>query len=313
VSKTTDGGGAFDLVLRGLGTAVAQAVSRRAAFYTLWIGNNDVLTAVVQGRAVDGVTLTPVAAFRTAYAEIVTALRTTGGRLVVATIPDVTTIPYATTIPPVVVNPATGLPVLVSGSEVPLLGPTGPLPQGTLVTLAASSLLAQGVGIPTSLGGRGSPLPAEVILDQAEVAAIQDRVRAYNQAITEIAQANGATVLDLFAIYADFVAEGRNVGGINFTEDFLVGGLFGYDGIHPTELGYAILANHWLSALATAGAPNLPPVDLAPFIGLADAAGSAGVGAQSLSSRSPAPAAGAFEFTAEAYQQLRRLYPEFER
>ncbi|HEY6547412.1 MAG TPA: SGNH/GDSL hydrolase family protein, partial [Vicinamibacteria bacterium] len=92
VSRTTDGGGPFDLVLRGLGTAVAQAVALRAAAYTLWIGNNDVLTAVIQGRAIDGTTLTTAANFRTAYSQIVTAVRATGGKLVVATVPDVTTI-----------------------------------------------------------------------------------------------------------------------------------------------------------------------------------------------------------------------------
>ncbi|HEY6548131.1 MAG TPA: hypothetical protein VI589_09505, partial [Vicinamibacteria bacterium] len=219
------------------------------------------------------------------------------------------TIPFATTIPSVVVNPTTRQPVLVGGNPVPLLGPTGPLAPGTLVTLAASSLLAQGVGIPTSLGGRGTPLPAEVILDQSEVAVIQDRVRVNNQAIKDIAQANGAAVLDLNATYANFVANGRTVGGINFTEDFLTGGLFSYDGVHPSELGYAILTNEWIGALATAGVANLPVVDLAPFIGLDEAAGATGVGASSLS-HAPASAVGSpAEFTAEAYEQLLRLYP----
>ncbi|HEY5907381.1 MAG TPA: SGNH/GDSL hydrolase family protein [Vicinamibacteria bacterium] len=304
-TRTTDGGGAFDLVLRGLGTAPAQAVALRSAVYTLWIGNNDVLTAVVQGRAIDGTTLTPAGAFRSAYSQIVTALRSAGGNLVVATVPDVTAIPFATTIPPFVVNPATGLPVLVGGSQVPLIGPNGPLAPGTLVTLAASTLLAQGVGIPTSVGGRGTPLPGEVILDQGEVAAIQERVRVNNAAIREVAQANGATVLDLETIYAGFVQNGRTVGGINLTEEFLTGGLFSYDGIHPTELGYAILANEWIGALATAGAATLPPVDLAPFIGLADAAGTTGIGASS-TGRPRGPRA---EFTAEAYEQLLRLFP----
>jgi lysophospholipase L1-like esterase len=304
-SRTTDGGGAFDLVLRGLGPAPAQAVVLRAAVYTLWIGNNDVLTAVVQGRAIDGTTLTPVGAFRDAYTQIVTALRGGGARLVVATIPDVTAIPFATTIPSVVVNPTTGTPVLVGGNPVPLLGPTGPLAPGTLVTLAASSLLAQGVGIPTSVGGRGTPLPGEVILDQGEVAAIQERVRVFNQIIRDVAQANGATVLDLAAVYANFVENGKTVGGINFTEEFLTGGLFSYDGIHPTELGYAVLANEWIGALATAGIASLPVVDLAPFIGLADAAGSTGVGASQVRRAPKAPV----EFTLEAYQELLRLFP----
>ena len=43
------------------------------------------------------------------------------------------------------------------------------------------------------------------------------------------------------------------MGGVAITAEFLTGGLFGYDGIHPTDLGYAILANEWIAALATAG------------------------------------------------------------
>ena len=203
VTRVTDGGGPFDLVLRGLGTAVAQGVALRANLYTLWIGNNDVLSAVVRGTAVDGTTLTPAANFRSAYDQIVTAVRSTGGALIVATIPDVTAIPFATTIPPFVINPATRQPVLVGGNPVALLGPNGPLPPGALVTLGASSLLAQGVGIPTSVGGNGQPLPGEVILDQNEVAVIQERVRVNNQAIRDIASANGATVLDLNAIFTE--------------------------------------------------------------------------------------------------------------
>ncbi|HEY6547274.1 MAG TPA: hypothetical protein VI589_05185, partial [Vicinamibacteria bacterium] len=68
---------------------------------------------------------------------------------------------------------------------------------------------------------------------------------------------------------------------------------------------YAILANEWIAALATAGAATLPPVDLAPFIGLADAAGTTGIGASS-TGRPRGPRA---EFTAEAYEQLLRLFP----
>jgi lysophospholipase L1-like esterase len=304
LTKATDGGGPYDLVLRGLGTAAAQAAALRSSVYTLWIGNNDVLPAVVRGTAVDGVTLTPATAFRDAYNQIVASLRAAGGRLVVATIPDVTAIPFATTIPPYVVNPSTRQPVLIGGSPVPLIGPSGPLTSGTLVTLAASSLLAQGVGIPTSLGGTGAPLPGEVILDQAEVAIIQDRVRSNNQAIRDIAQANGATVLDLNAVFAELVENGRVVGGVTITSEFLTGGFFGYDGLHGTDLGNALLANDWIAALNGAGIASLPLVDLAPFLGLA-ASASAGE-ASFAAARASAPA---FEFTAEAYGQLLRLFP----
>jgi lysophospholipase L1-like esterase len=304
VSRTTDGGGPFDLVLRGLGTGLAQAVALRANLYTVWLGNNDVLTAVVRGTAVDGTTLTPTATFRTAYTEVVTALRATGATVIVATIPDVTKVPFVTTIPPFVINPATREPVLVGGSPVALIGPSGPLPPGAFVTLAASSLLAQGVGIPTSVGGSGTPLPAEVILDQGEVAVIQDRVQQNNQAIRDVATANGATVLDLNAVFEEFNEDGRVVGGVSITSQFLTGGAFGYDGIHPTDLGYAILANEWIGAINASGVADLPVVNLAPFLGLSSTA-SAGRSAVAAMTRTDR----AFEFSAEAYEQLLRFFP----
>ncbi len=82
-------------------------------------------------------------------------------------------LPFVTTIPPVLVNPATRQPVLINGQLVPLLGqgdaaypciPVPPdqgcgLPPGSRVTLPASQLLAQGIGIPVAAGGTGQPLP----------------------------------------------------------------------------------------------------------------------------------------------------------
>src|SRR5204862_2268242 len=93
LTRTTDQGGLHDLILRGLGTQVQQAVALHPTAITLWIGNNDVLGAALRGRAVDGVTLTPTATFRAVYGQIVTALKSTGAFIVAANLPDVTTIP----------------------------------------------------------------------------------------------------------------------------------------------------------------------------------------------------------------------------
>ena len=53
-------------------------------------------------------------------------------------------------------------------------------------------------------------------------------------------------------------------------------------------------------------------VDLAPFLGLDEAAGFTGVGASSVSSSKRAVGRDPAEFTAEAYEQLLRLYPAFD-
>src|SRR6266496_2323794 len=129
-------------------SAVDEANSLNPDLVGLWAGNNDVLGA--------------------ATSAIVNPPTSTGCLVAGFTVPDVAAIPFETTIPPVVVNPATRQPVLVGGQPVALLGPRTtatcstppcPLPPGTLVTLPASSLLAQGIGIPVALGGTGLPLP----------------------------------------------------------------------------------------------------------------------------------------------------------
>lgn len=298
-------GGLSQAILRGIGSQVEQARALNPTFVTLWIGNNDVLGAAVNGTAVEGVTLTPRPLFRQTYAGIVAALRASGRTIVAANLPDVTSIPFVTTIPPVVVNPTTRQPVIVNGATVPLIGPAGPLAPNTLVTLAASTFLARGVGIPVALGGTGLPLPANVLLDAGEVATIRQYVDDNNAAIREIADAAGIRVLDVNGILRDLKQNGRTIAGVRLTADFLTGGVFSYDGVHPTDLGYAVIANEWIAAINASGG-SLPPVDLTPFLGLSSRSAQAGTGA----SLSDVAGAGAWpEFSLEAWDQLRAIFP----
>ena len=288
-------GGSHDLVLRGLGTALNQGLALRPTVVTLWIGSNDVLGAAVSGRAIDGVTLTPAAVFRAAYQQIVAALKSTGAPIVAGNLPDVTSIPFVTALPRFVVNPATGQPVLVGGQRVAVLGPNGPLGEGSYVLLSASSLLAQGIGIPASAGGRGLALPDEVVLDANEVATVRDRVSANNQAIRDICAANAVPVVDFNGFLREMAGGGRSVGGVRVSSDFLTGGLFSYDGVHPTDLGYAIVANEWIRVINQNGG-QLPEVDLGPFLGV--------------SSRSQgAPTQAPPEFSREAWDALLSFFP----
>jgi lysophospholipase L1-like esterase len=300
----TDKGGYHDLVLRGQGSQVAQATALAPTFVTLWIGNNDVLGAVVRGRAVDGATLTPVEQFKSAYEQVVASLKATGASVIAANVPDVTTVPFATTLAPVVTDPLTGAPVIVNGRTVPLLGPTGPLPTGSLVTLAASTLLSQGIGVPAAQGGTGLPLPDDVVLDPAEVAAIRDRVAAFNQVIREACLAAGFGMLDVHAVLEELAGRGREVGGVTLTEDFLTGGVFSYDGVHLTDLGHALMANEWIAIINARGG-RVPPVDLAPFLGVV-AHGSA----QASTARAPAAARARYE--PAAYAALLRVFPRLD-
>ncbi|MCX6184051.1 MAG: G-D-S-L family lipolytic protein [Flavobacterium sp.] len=100
---------------------IEDAVVQNPTFFSLWIGNNDVLlyatsggTGVNQKDNLDPTTygnndITSPTVFASAYNELVNAMTANGAKGVVANIPYVTTIPYFTTVPynPVPLDAAT--------------------------------------------------------------------------------------------------------------------------------------------------------------------------------------------------------------
>ena len=178
-----------------------------------------------------------------------------------------TSIPFVTAIPFVVVNPQTQQPVLINGHPVPLIGPDGPLGPGDHVLLTASSLMAQGFGLPPGIpGSNGQPLPDGVVLNASETAAVTARVAAYNNVIRTVAAEKGAAVADVNAAFNDVVAHGIDIGGLEVTNAFLTGGLFSYDGVHPTALGYAVLANTFIDAINDSYGASIPHIAYTPFL-----------------------------------------------
>jgi len=174
----------------------------------------------------------------------------------------VTAIPFVTTVPPVVVNPATRQPVLINGQTVPLIGPNGPLAANDRVLLTAQAELAQGKGIPPPLGGTGQPLSNSVVLSAAEVQAIQTRADGFNSVIRAVAGERGAALFDVERFFDAVVSDGYDLGGVGFTAAFLTGGLFSYDGVHPTAMGYGIIADELVQAINAKYGSSIPRVKL---------------------------------------------------
>ena len=289
--------------------AVQQAdalIAPAAAGHTLatvWYGSNNTLGASTSGIVIDGVTLISQADFQESYQAILANLLPTS-RLVLVNIPDVTAIPFSSTIPTVLVDPTTREPVLIGGQPIPLLGPGDSefpctpvppdhgcaLPAGTLVNLPASSLIAQGVGIPVAAGGTGLPLPLGFIDGQGVPHPgvliypdahdlLHQRTVEYNSVIAAAAASAGATLVDANAILNRVALEGYDVGGIHLTTAFLTGGIFSYDGVHPSSIGYTIVADETIKAMNAQGTevfaePNFSDVLFTPNV---PATGSASV------------------------------------
>ncbi len=210
----------------------------------VWLGNNDTLLPAIFG---DVSLVTPVADFRRAYAEVMGRLAATGAMLVVANIPDVGVIPYFFSAEAV---------AGIAGLPLALIGPVLGLAEGDLVTPDALDLIG-----PILTGAIPGPLPPDTVLDAAERALLQARTRAFNKIIAAEAGRTGAVLVDVHALLDEASARGIVVGGQRLTTEFL-GGLFSLDGIHPTNTGYAIIANEFIHVMNRRLATGIPRVNV---------------------------------------------------
>mgnify|MGYP003591767509 CR=1 FL=1 len=273
----------IDLVLRGSGaTVLQQAASLKPTFFALGPIGNEVLGPATSGTVIDGVTLISKDAYAASYKTIVDTMKAAQGgtgKGFVMTIPDVTSLPYFTAVGPIIgVNPSTGAPIYV-------LGPTGcpsgvpacPVPAGTIVPLPLGSLMKVGYGIPCAVAPTlpkcNNPLPDNGdpatgipgLLYPSEVSLLKTRTGEFNAQISSLAQADGYKVFDAAAFLADLAKNGRSYGGITLTSSYLAGGIFSYDGVHPSATGYALLADEVVKFVNANYGTTIPHVDLSAY------------------------------------------------
>ncbi len=236
----------------GYGQALSQlgqAIQAQPTTIFLWIGNNDALIADITGTPSS---MTSVANFTTQYTALMTQLTTmTPAHLVIGNIPDVTAVPYLTPAALVLaeVSAQSGLPTSV------LSGILGIVP-GDLVNPTGTAQ------IPLILAGQQKgPITDAGVLSAAEVVTVQAQVVAFNQVIAQQAQGAGATLVDINALFKQITASGLTINGYTGTVAFL-GGFFALDGIHPTNTGYAVVANTYIDTMNSKIGTKIPDVAL---------------------------------------------------
>ena len=128
----------------------------------------------------------------------------------------------------------------------------------------------------------GVPHPGVVLYpDQIEL--LQQRTAEYNSVIADAAAASGATLVDANAILGRIAVEGYSIGGITLTTAFLTGGIFSYDGVHPSTIGYTVIADEIIKALNATGSdvyaqPNFSDALFTPDVPVTGAAGGVAAG-----------------------------------
>ena len=306
-------------------TILADAAAQDPTFFSLWIGNNDVLGYATSGGSGTNQTgnfnpatygpndITDPNVFANVYTALVDGMTANGAQGVVANLPYVTTIPFFTTVPhnPVPLNAATAAQLnagfsaynngllfaqsvgLLTADEVTRrtisftasttnrvvmvdsyltnLAAYG-IPsyrQATsedLVVLPARSFIGTVVGgNPAQINGVSVPLADNWILSKDEILEVKTATDAYNATIQSIASAKGLAFVDANALMTQVANGGITANNFTVTSNYVTGGGFSLDGVHPSPRGYALISNEFIKAINATYGSNFKGVSLGSY------------------------------------------------
>lgn len=152
---------------------------------------------------------------------------------------------------------------------------------GDLLVLTSSSAIAtvdadrvaqlMGFGLTQEQAGQLSvvgityPMPDQYVLVPSEQEAIATAGAAYNAAIQAIAATKGLAFVDAQANLAQIANGGIGFDGGVLTSQFVTGGMFSLDGVHPTPRGYAFTANTVIDAINETYEATVPKVAVGSY------------------------------------------------
>lgn len=230
-----------------------EAITLNPTALFVWIGNNDALAADESGSPGS---MTDVATFTQQFQQLLSTLRTqTHADLIVGNIPDVTVVPYLTPAATVIAQVASAAAISTAQASADLGVAPGDLVNATGMSQAQDAITA------ILKSQTPAPLTDAGFLSAAEITQIQSTVDQYNSAISSEVSTVGGTLVDVHALILGLAQNGIVINGYNATTTFL-GGLFGLDGLHPTNTGYALIANLFIDTLNSSLKTSLPEVNV---------------------------------------------------
>ena len=191
--------------------------------------------------------LPDAATFRNNFSAVLSAVRGPGIPVIVANVPDPLDTGFVSTL-----DAAAQL--LVAPPDV--LRGLYRLRADDLITVPG--LMAIGSHL---IAERIEPLPPGSVVSADVASQIRARVRAVNSDIASVAQQQGASLFDLFALFQRVRASGLVAGGRVLTADFQ-GGLYSLDGFYPGATMHAVIANEILGVINRAFNTSYPLADV---------------------------------------------------
>lgn len=115
--------------------------------------------------------------------------------------------------------------------------------------------------------GRLIALPDQYVIDGAEGSLIRNRQIAFSAKLEEVAEAKGLAFVDIFYLVRQLDL-GIKLNNTTYNLEFIHGGAFSLDGIHPTAKGYALIANEFVKAINLKYGSSLREADVNEYSGI---------------------------------------------
>ncbi len=140
----------------------------------------------------------------------------------------------------------------------------GQLNENRIAELVGFGLTPEQAG-QLAVNGVTFPLEDQYVLTPAEQASVEAARTAYNATIEGLATENGLAFYDVASDLAQAANGGIPFSGGVISSDFVTGGGFSLDGVHPTPRAHALVTNGILDAIEAAYGGNLTRVNPADY------------------------------------------------
>jgi hypothetical protein len=256
---------------------VGQNVRKtRPTFFTLWLGNIDVLSFATGGGEPTPTNpfddLTNPAFFEARYKAMLDTLTQTGAKGVVANIPSVTNVPFFTTVR--VDDVKARIKAINASASLYIKTGAGTTREATssdlLLLTSLSEIGKTTAGSPFPVGSGlsptlSNPLDSKYVLDSDEVLAVQTHTQNLNTIIASAAAAKQVPLVNMNAFFNSIQPKDGKatlyINAVGSTPAFISGNLFSLDGVHPTPRGYAVVANEFIKTINAFYGSSIPQVN----------------------------------------------------
>jgi hypothetical protein len=259
----------------GASTMLNDAVALNPSFFVSWPGFDDLLNYALHGGA--AYAAPDAALFEKRLDTLLTELTKNGAKGVIATIPDMLNFPYfnlvkwdnadITQMQADSLNDIYGVAGLSHISfkegrngfvilDASAQGSVRQLEEGELITLSVplDSMRCFKYGLIVNVVNN------RYVMDKYEISILNNAIRDYNRILNEMAAKYNLAIADVQS-FMKRIDNGIKENGADVKPDFVMGGFFSLDGIHPHEKGYALLASEFVKAINNKYKAKLPLVN----------------------------------------------------